>query len=139
MELCGATVHCIFVWNVSADWSNMGSVEGVSCSKGALNKNHITLRTSPTVRTESKSFLRPGGHLSSESRRRMSTLLCAGRVPVVPVHTTAAVCGTAVRSSLGLAGLLQWSQTQAYASNVYYSLLSQAVALDRRRVSWAWL
>ncbi len=27
--------------------------------------------------------------------------------------------------------------THAYASNVYCSLLSQAVALDRRRVSWA--
>ena len=57
-------------------------------------------------------------------------MLCAGRVPVVPVHTTAAVCGTAVESSLGSAGLPQWSQTQAYASNIYYSLLSQAVALD---------
>ena len=29
--------------------------------------------------------------------------------------------------------------TQAYASNVYYSVLSQAVVLDRRRVSWVWL
>ncbi len=47
-------------------------------------------------------------------------LLCAGRVPVVPVHTTAAMCGTVVRSSLGLAGLPQWSQAQAYASNVYW-------------------
>ena len=63
--------------------------------------------------------------------------MCAGRVPVVPVHTTTAVCGTAVRSSLSSAGLQQWSQTQAYASNVYCSLLSQAVALDRCRVSWA--
>ncbi len=45
-------------------------------------------------------------------------MLCVGQVPVVPVHTTATVCGTAVRSSLSSAGLLQWSQTQVYASNV---------------------
>ncbi len=47
-------------------------------------------------------------------------VLCAGQVPVVPVHTTAAVRGTMVRGSLGSAGLPQWSQTQAYASNVYW-------------------
>ncbi len=41
---------------------------------------------------------------------RVCVLLCAGRVPVVPVHTTAAVCRTAVQSSLGLAGLPQWSK-----------------------------
>ncbi len=40
-------------------------------------------------------------------------LLCAGRVPVVPVHTTAAVCGTAVRSSLGSTGPLQWSNNSS--------------------------
>ncbi len=72
-------------------------------------------------------------------RRHAMPLLCVGRVPVVPIHTTAAVCGTVVRSSLGSAGLPQWSKTQAYASNVYYSLLSQAVALDRCRVSWTQL
>ena len=66
-------------------------------------------------------------------------LLCAGWVPVEPVLTTATTCGTAVESSLGSAGLPQWSQTQVYASNVYYLLLSQAVALDRRRVLWVWL
>ena len=54
-------------------------------------------------------------------------MLCGGQVPVEPVLTTAAVCGTAVESSLSSAGLLQWSQTQAYASNVYYTNLSQAV------------
>ncbi len=48
-------------------------------------------------------------------------------VPVEPVLTTAAACGTAVESSLGSARLLQWSKTQAYASNVYCTNLSQAV------------
>ncbi len=54
-------------------------------------------------------------------------LLCGGRVPVEPVLTTAAACGTVVESSLGSARLPQWSQTQAYTSNIYYSILSQAV------------
>ncbi len=58
---------------------------------------------------------------------RDSEMLCGGRVPVEPVLTTAAACGTAVESSLGSAGLPQWSQTQGYASNVYYTNLSQAV------------
>ncbi len=49
----------------------------------------------------------------------VTPLLCAGRVPVEPVLTTTAACGTAVESSLGSAGLPQWSQTQAYASNIY--------------------
>ncbi len=80
----------------------------------------------------SSSFIGFCGNLSSTL-----SLLCAGQVPVVPIHTTTAMCGTAVRSSLGSARLPQWSKTQAYASNVYYSVLSQAVALDRRRVSWA--
>ncbi len=52
----------------------------------------------------------------------VSVMLCAGRVPVEPVLTTATACGTAVgtavESSLGSAGLPQWSQTQAYTSNV---------------------
>ncbi len=52
-----------------------------------------------------------------------SVLLCAVWVPGEPVLTTAAMCGTAVGSSLGIAGLPQWSKTQAYASNVC-SLLS---------------
>ncbi len=71
-------------------------------------------------------------------------MLCAGRVLVVPIHTTAAVCSTAVRSSLGSARPPQWSQTQAYASNVYWftpvssccSRQTQGVvgmALNRRR------
>ncbi len=46
-------------------------------------------------------------------------LLCAVRVPGEPVLTTATTCGTTVRSSLGSAGLLQWSKTQAYTSNIY--------------------
>ncbi len=66
-----------------------------------------------------------------------SKLLCAVRVPGEPVLTTAAACGTAVRSSLGSAGLPQWSKTQAYASNVYYTPVSSKVALDRCRVSWS--
>ncbi len=37
-------------------------------------------------------------------------MLCAVRVPGEPVLTTDATCGTAVRSSLGSAGPLQWSQ-----------------------------
>ncbi len=45
--------------------------------------------------------------------KNQAALLCAGRVPVVPVHTTAAVCGTAVRSSLGSAGLPQWSNNSS--------------------------
>ncbi len=40
-------------------------------------------------------------------------MLCAGRVPVVPIHTTAAMCGTAVRSSLGSAGPPQWSNNSS--------------------------
>ena len=52
-------------------------------------------------------------------------MLCADRVPVVPVLTTAALRGTTVLSSLGTAKLLQRSKTQAYASNVY-SVLSKA-------------
>ncbi len=56
-------------------------------------------------------------------------MLCAGRVPVVPVLTTAALRGTAVSSSLGTAKLPQWSKTQAYASNVY-SNLSKAKQLS---------
>ncbi len=47
-------------------------------------------------------------------------MLCVGRVPVVPIHTTTAMCSTAVRSSLGSSGLPQWGQTQEYASNVYW-------------------
>ncbi len=49
-------------------------------------------------------------------------LLCAVRVPGDPVLTTTATCGTTVGSSLGSAGLPQWSQTQAYASNIYSNL-----------------
>ncbi len=64
-------------------------------------------------------------------------VLCAGRVPVVPVHTTAAMCGTAVRSSLGSARLPQWSQLKRTLQTFIGSLPSQAVPLDRRRVSWA--
>ncbi len=66
-------------------------------------------------------------------------MLCVVRVPGEPVLTTATACGTAVRSSLGSARLLQWSKTQAYASNVYYTPVSSKVALDRHRVSWSWL
>ncbi len=66
-------------------------------------------------------------------------MLCAVRVPGEPVLTTATACGTAVRSSLSSARLLQWSQTQAYASNVYYTPVSSKVAFDRPRVSWSWL
>ncbi len=40
-------------------------------------------------------------------------VLCAGRVPVVPVHTTAAVCGTAVQRSLGSARPPQWSNNSS--------------------------
>ncbi len=40
-------------------------------------------------------------------------MLCAGQVLVVPVHTTAAVCGTAVQSSLGSARLPQWSNNSS--------------------------
>ncbi len=54
-----------------------------------------------------------------ENIKQMMKMLCAGRVPVEPVLTTAAACGTAVESSLGSARLPQWSQTEAYASNVY--------------------
>ncbi len=43
------------------------------------------------------------------------SVLCAIRVPVEPVLTTTATCGTAVSSSLGSARLPQWSKTQAYA------------------------
>ncbi len=53
-------------------------------------------------------------------------VLCAVRIPGEPVLTTATACGTAVRSSLSSARLPQWSKNQVYASNVYYTLLSQA-------------
>ena len=56
-------------------------------------------------------------------------LLCADRVPVVPVLTTAALRGTAVLGSLGTPKLPQRSKTQAYASNVY-SNLSKAKQLS---------
>ncbi len=56
-------------------------------------------------------------------------VLCAVRVPVVPILTTAALRGTTVSSSLGTAWLPQWSQTQVYTSNVY-SNLSQAKQLS---------
>ncbi len=49
-----------------------------------------------------------------------------------PVLTTAAACGTAVESSLGSAGLPQWSQTQAYASNIY--LLSPVSSSSSRQM-----
>ncbi len=97
----------------------------------------------------SSNFVRENGITFSpftpgESLNLVTWLLCAGRVPVVPVHTTAAMRGSAVRSSLSSAGLLQWSQTQAYASNVYWltpvssccSWQTQGVvgtALNRRR------
>ncbi len=53
-------------------------------------------------------------------------MLCAVRVPGEPILTTAATCGTAVRSSLGLVGLPQWSQAQAYTLQMFISLLSEA-------------
>ncbi len=62
-----------------------------------------------------------------EKMSAYSIMLCGGQVLVEPVLTTTAACGTAVESSLSLAGLPLWSQTQAYTSNVYYSNLSQAV------------
>ncbi len=40
-------------------------------------------------------------------------MLCAGQVLVIPVHTTAAVCGTTVRSSLGSPGPPQWSNNSS--------------------------
>ncbi len=40
-------------------------------------------------------------------------MLCAGRVLVVPILTTAAACGTMVESSLGSAGLPQWSSNSS--------------------------
>ncbi len=68
-------------------------------------------------------------HLGSRDSnpREGAVMLCGGRVPVEPILTTTTACGTTVESSLGSAGLPQWSQTQAYASNVYYTNLSQAV------------
>ncbi len=62
-----------------------------------------------------------------KGRAPATLLLCGGRVPVEPVLTTTAACSTVVESSLGSAGLLQWSQTQVYTSNAYYINLSQAV------------
>ncbi len=53
-------------------------------------------------------------------------MLCAVQVPGEPVLTTTATCSTAVRSSLGSAGLPQWSQTQVYALQTFISLLSEA-------------
>ncbi len=91
-------------------------------------------------------------HLCGGTTRQLHftmQMLCAGWVPVVPIHTTAAVCGTAVRSSLGSARLPQWSITQAHASNVYWlapvssccSWQTQGVvgaALNRRRELRVW-
>ncbi len=58
-------------------------------------------------------------------------MLCAVQIPGEPVLTTAAACGTAVRSSLGSAGLPQWSKTQAYTSNIY--LLSPVSSSSSRQ------
>ncbi len=46
-------------------------------------------------------------------------VLCAGRVPVEPILHNRRCLRHRGESSLGSAGLLQWSQTQVYASNIY--------------------
>ncbi len=85
-------------------------------------------------------FQRHNRHRDTTTVERISRihphlLLCAVRVPEEPVLTTATTCSTAVGSSLGLAGLPQWSKTQAYALNVYFTPVSSKVSLDRHRVS----
>ncbi len=103
--------------NANQNSNTNGPKEG---SKSKLNKKAVKI-VHATVHTSSVEHFRSTSCQNSPAR-----VLCAVRVLGEPVLTTTTTCSTTVGSSLGSAGLPQWSQTQVYALQMFISLLSKA-------------